>query len=132
MVSIRKSLSVNQAIELLNSAVAADDIAMECLIESRVECNKALADHPTIQVAGHGTGTYTVGLLGILNGLFGISETGFGIIAANYEVNCPEGHDQSERKVSVGNKCEDCDNKLILGKLLNFEKMPDEYLKGSE
>jgi hypothetical protein len=54
------------------------------LIDARVTCNEALADHPTIQV-GQQDGSYQVGLLGILNGLFGINDAGWGPITAHID-----------------------------------------------
>jgi hypothetical protein len=58
------------------------------LINVHVACNQAMADHPTVQVAQLEDGTFAVGLLGILNGLFGADENGQGYIAA--------GHDEEE------------------------------------
>jgi len=56
----------------------------------RVPCNEALGDHESIQVAAFDvfdsvapavyTGPYTVGMLGIINGLFGIGPDGWGYI----------------------------------------------------
>jgi hypothetical protein len=67
--------------ELLNEALALDPEAMQLLMEGRVACNQDLAKHATIQVASTDNG-YRVGLLGILNGIFGISDKGWGPIAA--------------------------------------------------
>lgn len=50
----------------LNEATEADQTAIDSLIEHRVPCNKALADHPTIQVGGD---PCVVGMLGIINGI---------------------------------------------------------------
>jgi len=69
-------LALNQINEL-------DPTVLPLLIGHRVPCNQALADHPTVQVGKNGKG-YEVGLLGILNGFFGIKEDGYGYIAARY------------------------------------------------
>jgi hypothetical protein len=56
---------------LLNEAVAADREAIANLLIHRVECNRALADHPTIQVIdleSHPV-KHEVGALGLINGL---------------------------------------------------------------
>lgn len=75
----KSSVTVDDAIALLNEAVALDRPAMAALLANRVPCNDALADHPTIQVqAQHGG--YHVGLLGIINGLFGVDDEGKGPI----------------------------------------------------
>lgn len=46
--------------------------------------NGFLAGHPTIQVNKIARG-YSVGLIGILNGIFGATEYGFGAIAGVYD-----------------------------------------------
>lgn len=83
---LQKSVTISQAIILLNSALVCDPKAIQELIEARVECNETLAKHPTIQVgrrkAPDGT-EHRVGLLGIINGLFGIRDSdGYGAIHA--------------------------------------------------
>lgn len=83
---LRDSVTVEQAIELLNSALEADPIAIQNLMNSRVTCNDDLANHPTIQVGSDGVGEdspFRVGLLGIVNGLFGTwNSNGYGAIHA--------------------------------------------------
>ncbi len=79
-------LTVDAAISLLNEILEIDPQALSQLIEHRVPCNAELGDHPTVQVTGYKSlETLTVGLLGILNGLFGVDEEGWGAIAARYE-----------------------------------------------
>lgn len=78
---IRPSVTVDQAIALLNEALKADPLAITVLIAGRVECNAQLADHPTIQ-CGAEARAFTVGPLGILNGLFGVDARGYGPISA--------------------------------------------------
>jgi hypothetical protein len=90
----RESVTVDEAISLLNEAIALDTDAMTALVGARVECNRALAGHSTIQTFGPAdpdppavppTQGYRVGLLGILNGLFGIRENGWGEITARFD-----------------------------------------------
>ncbi len=77
----KPAITVDDAIGLLNEAVALDRPAMAALLANRVPCNAAFADHPTIQVqAQHGG--YHVGLLGIINGLFGVDDDGKGPICS--------------------------------------------------
>jgi len=78
------------AVDLLNEMYALDGAATAALIENRVPCNEALLEHPTIQVGatnryGHGL----VGLLGVLNGLFGVHNTR-GCIIAMYDEHTGE------------------------------------------
>lgn len=72
---IKETVSLENIIAFLNNLLLCDPKAIESLINTRVECNEALADHRTVQVAqvGH---IYEVGILGILNGIFGIHEEG--------------------------------------------------------
>lgn len=84
---INDPCSLDQAISILNEMIAADPIAMRDLIEQRVPCKEGIADHPTVQVRAETNG-YSVGLLGVLNGIFGNHEDGFGAISAYFEVGC--------------------------------------------
>lgn len=79
---IKKSIHQSDVVELLNEALLKDPECLKALFEHRVPCNSAIAHHPTIQVQQHkGQKVPAVGLLGILNGLFGIGEDGFGAFA---------------------------------------------------
>ena len=73
---------LDQAIEVLNRALAADHTAMAMLFGFRTPCNEALANDPTIQVSNYrGEGNKNlVGPLGVINGLFGIDSRGWGRI----------------------------------------------------
>jgi hypothetical protein len=75
------TVTVDSALVLLNACMALDPKAMHALIESRVPCNDALADHPTVQVLSV-DGQPHVGILGLINGLFGTDQVGRGPIAA--------------------------------------------------
>jgi hypothetical protein len=78
----------DQFIDVLNELVEADRVAIEKLIVYRVSCNETLGVHPTVQTVLDGE-AYTVGLLGILNGLVGVVESGpkegWGFIAAVFD-----------------------------------------------
>ena len=83
--AVKESVTVDEVVEILNSVLAADRVVAEMLVEARVPCN-ALIDHPTIQVLlEDGAPTKArVGLLGILNGVFGVDGEGHGPIHAVY------------------------------------------------
>lgn len=67
----------------MNDALKTDSDAITSLMNARVPCSNAMACHPTIQVRlNKELGVYSVGLLGILNGLCGAREDGWGFIAA--------------------------------------------------
>lgn len=67
---IKPEISIDQVLAVLNSMAEADIDAAHAVVGQRVGCNEALADHPTIQVHVEDEQA-SVGLLGLLNGLFG-------------------------------------------------------------
>jgi hypothetical protein len=81
----------DELIEFLNSLLAIDPYAIAALVGAHVACNRELADHPTVQVGGHGSdkfirpGEFRVGLLGILNGYCGVDVNGVGPICAVFD-----------------------------------------------
>ncbi len=65
-------ISIDSFVKVLNEAYVADPAAIHALIANRVPCNRALANHPTIQVAANQVidgESYTVSLIGIINGI---------------------------------------------------------------
>lgn len=70
-----------QIIKFLNELNAVDPDAVYALVTTRVACNEALTNHPTVQVDAEGNEA-SVGLLGVLNGLVGTNEAGWGLIVA--------------------------------------------------
>lgn len=80
--------TVDEAIEVLNRIHGADPSVLPALINHRVPCNAALAADPTVQVGAspdEPDGPYEVGLLGVVNGLFGVDDQSWGFIAADYD-----------------------------------------------
>lgn len=77
-----------QAVETLNDLFKRDPGALRRLARARVGCNKALATHPTCQVQQVDDPVLLeVGMLGVLNAIFGCGADGRGYIAANYDDN---------------------------------------------
>lgn len=76
------------AVVVLNRALEEDPEAMAMLMGLRVPCNDALADDETIQVKGikndEGGFDPFIGLIGMINGIFGIQEDGRGYLAMFY------------------------------------------------
>ena len=77
--------TVDEAIAVLNRIHAADPTVLPALIAYRVPCNRAVADDPTVQVGTSGgrtskldDPTFEVGLLGVINGIFGVDEQSWG------------------------------------------------------
>ncbi len=64
---IHEQVTLDDTIAFLNSLIKVDEGAVNRLIASRVPCSRDLSMHPTVQC-----GENEVGMLGILNGLFGV------------------------------------------------------------
>lgn len=80
-------METTNALAALNTALDLDPEAMRQLFGTRVWCNEALADHPSIQVREE-DGRFSVGVIGLINGLFGVNpDTQAGYIAAQYDDN---------------------------------------------
>ena len=125
-------LFAKQAVDVLNRALAEDPEAMRKLMsEAYVPCNRALADDPTIQVhtekvevGGILGDFFSVGALGLINGIIGIRQNGCGYVAAVFNLECPrhgEHPDHKDKKTDDPCVVEGCDKKLKLGTLVRFE-----------
>lgn len=69
--------NVDDIIHFLNKLIEIDKDAIQSLVENRVSCNEELANHPTVRVSSNEN---SVGIIGIINGLFGIDNNGRGPI----------------------------------------------------
>ena len=79
--STHNSIDVEDVIAFLNDLLRVDRSAVSRLIETRVPCNECVANHPSVQVqADPGGKNPSVGFLGVLNGMFGVDEEGWGQI----------------------------------------------------
>lgn len=83
---------VQTAIRVLNEALAADPAAVRALFAVRAPANALLTQHPTIQVICGKAGAHdpgppscSVGVLGLINGLFGVGADGYGKVTAIYD-----------------------------------------------
>jgi hypothetical protein len=95
---IYETRSIDETIAFLNQLLLIDRQAISKLMETRVPCNQDMVDHESVQVAlVPGTAPQEerlrVGLLGILNGLFGTfpdgPKKGWGLIVADVAAYCP-------------------------------------------
>lgn len=118
---LKDSVTIDDVIELLNGAIEMDSEAINNLVKSRVTCNELLADHPTIQAGKFGD-EYKVGLIGILNGIFGSADDGWGAIAGDFDVICPDGH-TVPCGAKVRDKCAVCGVSFEVGKLISFRRI---------
>lgn len=119
------SVSLEEALEVLNDALRRDHDAMLALTEHREPCNEELAHHPTIQVVERRPlPGYQVGLLGILNGLFGAAEDGWGYIMARFALTCPtcKAEGKALEGLVEGQPCPACSTPISSSKLLEFAR----------
>lgn len=82
--TMNQTISIDDAISYLNDILSIDRPAIAALIANRVPCNEQLAEHPTVQVQPQ-HGGFHVGLLGILNGMFGVDNLSHGPITVVFE-----------------------------------------------
>jgi hypothetical protein len=80
-----KKLLAEAFVTVLNRALESDPDAIRALFAHRVECNEKLADDPSIQVRALEGEATTLGMLGLINGLVGTTDDGFGLIATEVE-----------------------------------------------
>lgn len=83
---VKETISIGDALQTLNELLALDKEAVSNLLEARVECNAALANHPALQTLQVGIRN-TVGALGLVNALFGAREDGWGEITLKLDDN---------------------------------------------
>lgn len=76
MVKHDKTISADDLVIFLNQLVDIDrDAITKLILDCKVKCNKQIALHPTIQVsADYNKNTFSLGILGFLNGLFSTNE----------------------------------------------------------
>jgi len=117
---LKDSVTIDDVVELLNDAFTKDPEAMNNLALSRVACNETLADHPTIQVGKFGE-DYKVGIIGILNGVFGMADDGYGAIAGDFDIVCLNGHELPD-KTKMGEQCLECGDHVVY-KLTGFKRI---------
>jgi hypothetical protein len=75
----------DRIVNLLNELIKLDQDAISNLVSARVACNEAMSNHPTVQVWSHGYGEFTIGLMGLLNGLVPTRPDGYGQIAVDMD-----------------------------------------------
>lgn len=76
---MRRAVAIQDVIDLLNELCDADPHAVRNLVNSRAMCNETIGEHPTVQTEKVDE-NYYFGLLGVLNGLFGVDNDGYGPI----------------------------------------------------
>ena len=76
---LKDAITARDVVDLLNELLKADHDAILGLMNHRERVTDALANHPAVQVREHRgePSTCSIGLIGLLNGLFGTIEGGY-------------------------------------------------------
>lgn len=85
---VKETVTLEETAAFLNHLLEVDPLAISALFNIRVYCNQDLAEHPTVQVGGEGSGKmkcHYVGIIGLLNGLFGADDDGWGHLAVTMD-----------------------------------------------
>ncbi len=122
---IRELIGIEDALDVLNRMLDTDIAATGELVAARVPCSIGLALDATIQVGIHTLEEATVGMLGVINGFFGVDEGGNGAIVAEYEVICSDDHDHTlEEGQGLLDACPICGCEIEFGNILKFARNP--------
>lgn len=68
-----------EVVGYLNELLELDHECVRKLFSVRAECNEKIGDHPTAQVRAY-DGPLTLGVMGLINGMFPTYDDGFGMI----------------------------------------------------
>ena len=82
---IKVSITIQELVDFLNSLLLIDPNTISALFSLRLGCNEALANHETVQIGVLGNTHCMAGIIGILNGAFGVDEYDWGHISASYK-----------------------------------------------
>jgi hypothetical protein len=81
---MKKSITVENVCSLMNNLLTLDPECINKLIRTRIKCNDRIANHPTVQISSNPD---SVGIVGILNGFFGVRKDGYGPICVELDTD---------------------------------------------
>jgi hypothetical protein len=117
---MKEHVTPDDVVNLLNKLLEIDPGAMNEFVERRIRCNKNIGDDTHVQVLSENGKDY-VGLIGILNGLFGVHADGNGPIGSMYGYVCASSCDADpEKPIVAGGKCPECGGDVKVGKIVKF------------
>jgi hypothetical protein len=83
---MKKPVTVTEAVATLNELVALDRDVMDKLVKARFITTTEFSNHPTVQCGRRGPNSeLTIGLLGVLNAIFGIDSFDWGYVAVDLD-----------------------------------------------
>jgi hypothetical protein len=78
---LKQSITPSDVCDLLNEMLKLDYDCVHGLVSYRQQCNESVAAHPSIQVHQYKDDKFPkVGIVGVLNGMFGIRDDRMGVI----------------------------------------------------
>jgi hypothetical protein len=85
---LKEKITAQDACNMLNELLKLDYECTAALIRHHECCNKSVTEHPTIQVQCYGKDKHPLlGIVGVINGMFGIREDGMGAICYESDEN---------------------------------------------
>ena len=85
---LKEKITAQDACDLLNELLMLDYGCTASLIMHQECCNDAVAKHPFVQVQCYKKDKYPLlGIVGVINGMFGTREDGMGAICYEIDVN---------------------------------------------
>ena len=83
--TIKNEITIGKVVDFLNELLEIDPTTINSLFSMRFPCNKKIRFHETVQVGMLNKTVPIVGMIGILNGMFGADSDGYGKIGINYK-----------------------------------------------
>ncbi len=111
---------IDDAVSFLNEVNELDPAVMKWLMRVNLVCNEELAAHPDINVGKYGFGdcnTYTIGLLGFINGIFA-KQGAEAAIVADIIAECCNCKDKTG---NYGSRCNKCGGTYDVGEVVQFK-----------
>ena len=65
-----EGIKPKDVVDYLNELLALDRELVTKLVKQQTVCNEGVAQHPSVKVRKYNAGQYSIGLVGLLNGLF--------------------------------------------------------------
>lgn len=132
----------DRMVGVLNELLKLDyEATVKLVFGEHIPCNRAFADHPSVQVREIELGKYGVRTMGLLNGLAGTYPDGWGRIGGEFEHRCAEHGAQDPKEAgglcphvvepgaAAGGADVLCDEELKLH-LVRFSRTPAEKHQG--
>ena len=82
---VKESVTLIDVADFFSQLLQIDEDAVNAIFSIRVGCNDFMACHPSVQVAKLSENYFLVGLIGLINGIFGADQYGWGHFSVKYD-----------------------------------------------